>query len=32
MNGEAEERVRLRIYAGIQLNLPKQYYAATLDK
>ena len=31
VNGDAEERVHLRVYAGIQLNLPKQYHGATLD-
>jgi hypothetical protein len=29
VKGESEERIHLRIYAGIQLNLPKQYHAGT---
>jgi hypothetical protein len=29
VKGESEERTHLRIYAGIQLNLPKQYHAST---
>jgi hypothetical protein len=32
VNGGAEERVHLRIYAGIQLNFPKQSHGATLDR
>jgi hypothetical protein len=28
LHGQADERVHLRIYAGIQLNLPKQYHAS----
>jgi hypothetical protein len=27
VNGESEERVHLRIYAGVQFNLPKQYHS-----
>jgi hypothetical protein len=28
VQGESDERVHLRIYAGIQFNLPKQYHAS----
>ena len=29
VRGESEERVHLRVYAGVQFNLPKQYHSGT---